>query len=163
MNGSKRIIRENIGADADAGIDDAHDGGVAGRDGHLDATAGRGVLQGVGEEVVDDLFQSKSITHDDDRQGWRIEAQSQAPLAAAALRLVDEIPHQRREIDGRQLERDLARRDPRHVEEIVDEQRQRIDLPVDDASGFPIRGRLTASRSSSLDAFRNAPRGLRDS
>ena len=135
---------ENLGADADARIDDAQDGGVAVRDRHLDATAGRRVLEGVGEEVVDDLFQSKPVTHDDDREVRRVEAQSQAALAAAATRLVDEIPHQCREIDRRQLERDLARRDPGDVEEVVDQQRQRINLPIDD--GEPVRDSRNAGR-----------------
>jgi hypothetical protein len=61
---------------------------------------------------------------------------------------------ERGELDRAPGERDVARGDPRHVEEVVDEPRQVPGLPLDDALGA--RGRRVLSGNVAEEADRAA-------
>jgi hypothetical protein len=104
-------------------------------DGHFDATPPRCVLQRIAQQIVEDLLESHGVAGHDDRLMLRRQREVQLPLACLGAGLRDEALEQRGEVDGLALQRDLATRDARHVQQIVDQPRKDLDLSLDDREG----------------------------
>ena len=125
---------KELGADAAAGVDDGDVGGGArARQPHLDAAAFRSELDRVGEQVSHDLLQPPRVAR------HRRQRAGQGALEADALGLRGRRGGVEGRLDhGPQLERtrlegELARDDPRRVEQVVDELGQGLRAALDHA------------------------------
>ena len=125
-------VREKIGPDADAGVRHADlDVGVDALEPDLHPPAAGRELDGVRQQVPDDLLQAVRIAGD--RPGRGIE-----PLVDAdALRLrrrphrLDRRLDERERVDRLDVEPHLARRDAVHVEQVLDQLRLDARVALD--------------------------------
>src|SRR5688572_24967815 len=85
------------------------------------------VLDGVGEEVREDLLDAEPVPAAGDRLAG-VADELGTDLARLGAEALDHVPHDRGEIERLDLERDPAGGDARHVEETLDEASQAGDL-----------------------------------
>jgi hypothetical protein len=129
---------EHLGGEANAPILHAEDRlpVLPARD-HADRLPGGRVLDGVVEEVADDLLEANRITFH--HEGARIREERDVLRArhrrlARLDALADDLP----EIEGTPLEGDLARHDPGYIEQVVDEAGEMLSLTADDGPRPPL-------------------------
>ena len=99
-----------------------------------DAPAFRGVLGGVVEEVADHLGQAGGVALHLERARRQRHHQLLAARVDQRPRGLDRARDHRGEVDRLALQRDLAARDARDVEQVVDQPRQLVDLALDDVA-----------------------------
>ena len=148
---------QDVRSDADAGIADAHDGltGLLVR-GEPDVAAARRELHRVVEDVRKDL-------HEPRRHHHRRESASTARCTSSVLLRrgrqrhdgFDRRRHQPREVVRFTTQLNLVGRDPRHIQEVVDEPHELPDLAIDHVTGACRRRR----RGAALQALECEPDG----
>ena len=130
---------EGLGGNADAGIAHAHlELAVALVGGQLHLASGRRVLDGIGEEVAEDLLQADGIGVDHQRPGRKRDREL---LVAGARHGRDGVRRLRQRVAHREpllLQPDLPPADARDVEELVDDPHHVPRLPFDDGE-LPLR------------------------
>ena len=119
-----------------------------------------GVLGRVVEQVDDDLREPHRVAVEPQR---RLGGSEHVELGAAASisgRLVSTArSHDRRQLDALAAQLDLAARDARHVEQVVDQPHQVVDLALDDLARRADRRRGRSARSRSKRVARSARAG----
>src|SRR5919204_10165 len=115
-------VGEEVGVDAGARVRDRHLGlAVRARESHAHAPARGRELDGVREEVPEDLLQALGVARD--LRGRVVEARLNLDLfglRGGAHRL-DGGAHDRAQLDAPRVETHLPRDDARHVEQVVDD------------------------------------------
>ena len=131
-------LRQHVRVDADAGVGDADDrltGAVAVVPGpvdrELDPPAVAGVLDRVGEQVADHLGEPDRVADGDQRTVGQHALEPLPPLGGERPGGLQRAPDDVGEVDPLGAQRDLAARDARDVEEIVDEPDEVADLPAE--------------------------------
>ena len=114
---------------------------LASRD-QRDLAAALGVARGVPEQVDEDLLEATRIRFDDERLGRKVDPQ---PVPASRDLVLHDL--YRRCNGGLQLEAlgadaQLSLADPRGVEQVIDQVREAIELPVDDLQGLLLAHRI---------------------
>ena len=87
-----------------------------------DVAAGVGVLRGVGQQIREHLRESR-VAVDDQRLVRDPDLEVVLLAVEQRARDLDRLRDRVAQIDGRPLELDLAARDPRDVEQVVDQVR----------------------------------------
>jgi len=109
-----------LGGDADAVISHGEEGDLSVLDdGHLDGVVGA-VLDGIGEQVGDDLLEAETIPAADDG-GVGVEDEGAACAGGIGLGAGDDVLEEGGEVDGLVLEGEAAGADAGDVEQVVDE------------------------------------------
>jgi hypothetical protein len=114
-------VRNVLGAQAEAGVGHRNLRGAAeGLETHHDPAASRCELDGVIQQVGDDLLQARRVpVHRTGRVAHQ-EVEPHALRLGRDLRHVDCTLHHAREVDGLKVEQQLAGHDARDVEQVVD-------------------------------------------
>src|SRR5438067_753978 len=125
-------VRQEVGRNPDARVTHADHGVMrVAREPDGDAPAARRELDGVGDEVPDDLLQPVAIAaHGTDAV---VELALEGDLLRVGRRTdrVDGALDGRRQVDGRQLETQLAGDDARDLEEVLDEASLELRVALD--------------------------------
>ena len=146
-------VRQLVLGDADAGVTDLDRGGVAGRpDGH-DDLALEGELQGIREQIQDDLLPQVSIDVDRLRERPALHAERQPRALDRRAEDTREIGGHRRQIDRLVHRFDPTGLDPRELQQSIDESHQSHRVPVGDLEPLASRrrDRLAGIRELILD------------
>ena len=129
-------VRQHLGRDANAGVTHAQDhfmvDGLA-ADGNVPSR--RGVLGGVGEQVRNHLAEPRDVGIHQQAASRHLDRQRVISLLEQRARHFDGLRDDFRNLDEIGFQFDLAARDPRHVEKIVDQPRQVGDLAFDHGAG----------------------------
>ena len=110
------------------------DGALA-RHAQHDAAAGRHELGGVVQDVADDLHQPRPIALDRQQLLGQVEDQLVPPRVDRGPRGLDGPRDDRARRHRLALQRDHPARDARHVEQVVDQDHQVLDLAIDGVAG----------------------------
>ena len=104
--------------------------------------AGIHELRGVVQDVGDHLHEAGLVALHADQLVRQIDLQRVSMRVDRGPGGLDRAGHDRPEEDGLELQRDHAACDARHVEQVVDQVDQMLDLPLDDISrAHPMRTR----------------------
>src|SRR5262249_42390097 len=98
---------------------------------YVRVSAARRKLRSVLQEIPDHLSEPRRITVYEWMLRSDFHIEPNTVLNEEEAIIFDRPAHQRTEIEALALEENLAARDPRGIEQIVDEPRQLIDLPFD--------------------------------
>ena len=127
--------RESVGRDADAGIADADDGEIGVRfGGEPDVPGPWRELHGVLQDVGEDLHEPCAVAADDQGAGGRLDVQGMPRGRRERRDRLGGDRHQARDVQGLAVQLDLVGRDPRHVQQVVDQTHQLPDLTLHDVS-----------------------------
>ncbi len=141
---------EFFGGNSEAGVADLNDGVDASAGGRQeiqfhDDLAGVGELDGVGQEIRDDLAHAQRIAEEVRmRSGICFKAEIDFLLRGLGRLRFDAILHHGARVEGDMFEHHLARFDLREVENIVQQREQRIGAAL---GGFELIFLLTADAS----------------
>ena len=124
---------KQLGRDPHAGVADRQESAiVVGAYADVDRAPRRRVLEGVGDEVRHHLLHAGGI-HADPRRG-RLHGDRVVAATLAARERGERAPHDVGEVERLELQDDLPRHHPGHVEEVVHETAEVLDLALDDAA-----------------------------
>src|SRR5215470_10847109 len=130
-----------LGQDADAGV--AHPQyGLLARAGEpeLNAPAGLGVFGRVVQQIGEYLGQAGKVALHVQRFSGRFDVELVAQRVDERTACLHSCEHRLGEIERLQLQLDSAASDARHVEQIIHETRELLDLPLDDVQApLPLR------------------------
>src|SRR5690606_23454490 len=103
---------------------------------HCHPAAGRSEFQGVLQQVPDDLLQALGIAVD--RAGHAVIDQFKSNPALLRLggKPVDDMTHQRTDIDAAKVEGQLIVDDARNIEQIIDQARLDANVALDDVDAL---------------------------
>ena len=90
------------------------------------------VFRGIREQVGDDLCQAFPVAVDRQAGRRHIDCQHMPSLLQQRARDLDGTGNDFRQLDRLAIERELSSRDPRDVQQVIDEVGQMSHLPVDD-------------------------------
>ena len=123
--------RQHLGRDAQPVVDDAQLGSVrSGRERYLDASPARRVLAGVVQQIADHLFDARRIGIHPYRVCGQVCDETVLGGLNQGLRALDCGFDHHAQIDTFDLEYDLAGRDARDLEQIVDQLNELHDLAL---------------------------------
>src|SRR5262249_51304830 len=140
-------VGQEIRPDPRSGVLDGQMGPVAVTDQpDVDLAPRRGELDGIGEEVADDLLEPSRVAGH--RPGRGVEVRRELHVAGVRgwTHRVHDALDGGRQIDGLQIDRQLAADDARHVEQVRDDLRLVTDVALDDLQAVRSPGRIEASR-----------------
>jgi len=126
-------VGERLGCNADAGIGDPdRDIAAASMHRHLDPPPRRRVLQRVPQQIGEDLLQPDRITEHPKRTGIGGHRQVEPVSSRRRLQLGDQPLQERDELDRLTLEDHLAGGHPGHIEQVVHQSGEHVDLALDE-------------------------------
>ena len=102
------------------------------RQAHGDHPAFRGELDRVVDEVPEDLLQPIRVSFDARRRGIQRNVESDALRVGRRANRLDRRLHHRHQVDRAELEPQLARNDPRAIEDVFDELHLHFRISLDD-------------------------------
>ena len=124
--------RQHLGGDADPVVLHGQDQlPVVRGDAELDVAAGIGVAGGVGQQIGDHLREADRIGVAEKAALFAMNRQPVMPLLEQVARHLDRLGGDVGQVDDLAPQLDLAARDLRDVEQIVDQAGQVVDLPLD--------------------------------
>jgi hypothetical protein len=125
-------VGQKFGADPCARVGDGDLGAVArAREPHLDRALARRELDGVREEVPEDLLETVGVAGDAARRVVEAHREADAARLGRRAHALGRRLDDGREGDGARRQAELAGDDARHVEEVVDELRLRLRVALD--------------------------------
>ena len=89
------------------------------------------------EEVADHLGEARGVGEHEERLAALLDFHRDLAGPEHRAVVLERAAHDRAQLEPLALELDLVPRDPRDVEEVVDERRELRDLPLDDRAGLP--------------------------
>ena len=168
-------VGQEVGRDADAGVADRHlDVRVDALQPDLDTAAAAGELDGVGQQVPQHLLQPIGVARDRPDAGIEDGLDAHALGVGGRLHRRDRVVDDHRQLHRLDVQADLARDDPRHVQHVVDDLGQPVGVALERSRGRAPACRRTAvrraaasrsrrSRSAACAARATARRGTRPS
>jgi hypothetical protein len=117
---------------------------------HLDPSARRRELDRVRQKVRHDLLQAEGVPAHRVGDGQTGESHADGLRLGGRADLLDGALNHRDEVDGLRIDTDVAAHDPRDVQKVVDEARQRLRVALDgvDRVQCPGRAELTVAEET---------------
>ena len=128
-------VRERLGRDADPGVADAQYRVTAFHvRGHRDLSTARRELHRIVQHVREHLYEAGRIAVNPDRRRRRLHIESMLGSLCEGHRAFQRDLYQIRQPHTLAAEPDLVRRNPRHIEQVLDQADELFHLPLDDGA-----------------------------